>query len=140
MTKTVQQVADDAMMMILVKGAESPLNGDEMQDFMNALNNWMASMAAVGINLGFTPVSNASDIITVPDGAIDGITSNMAIKMSPQFGGIVSPELREDAKEGYNIIRILGNTMNGTKYPTTLPIGSGNWWQWGPNYYGGDTP
>lgn len=140
MTTTVQQVADEAMSLILVKGAESSLTGDEMQAFIYSLNKWMASLLAMGINLGYTVVANASDVVTVPDGALDGIASNMAIKMSPQFGGIVSPELREDARDGLNIIRILGNTMNNTKYPTTLPIGSGNWWQWGPNYYGGDTP
>lgn len=140
MSTTVQQLADQALLSIIVAGSESSLEADEMTDFIFSLNRWMASLVVMGINLGYTPVSNPSDVLTVPDGAIYGMISNMAIKLAPQYGGVVSPELREDAKEGMNVLRNLGISIQNTAYPITLPIGSGNWWTWNENYYNGNEP
>ena len=140
MTTTVQQVADSALLNIMVAGSEASLEADDMADFMDAMNKWMAALVALGINLGYTNVTSASDTLTVPDGAIDGIISNMAIKMAPQYGGVVTPELRQDAKDGMNTLRSLGMSIRNTKYPTTLPIGSGDAWANTPNYYGGTLP
>ena len=140
MATTVQQLADDALLQIMVAGSEAPLAADDMADFIYSLNRYMASLVAIGINLGFSEVSSASDQLTVPDGAIDGLTSNMAIKLAPKYGGVVTPELRMDAKDGMETLRVLGQSIPQSAYPTTLPVGSGNEWSWGPNYYDGFEP
>lgn len=123
---TVSQVAKASLQKILVQASEADLEPDEYQDFIFAMNNWMASLQSQSIDIGYTPVSNLSDEITVPDGAVLGIISNMAIQVSPDYGGDISPALIGQAQEGMKTIRRLGQLSSQTKRPSTLPIGSGN--------------
>ena len=140
MTTTVQQLADASLFKIVVAGSEASLEADDIADFITALNNYMAMLDSIGVTLGYTAVSSASDNLTVPAGAIDPLVAVMAVKISPQYGGVVSPELAMEAKEGLNVLRILGNSFRNTKYPETLPVGSGNYWPLGYNYYDGTAP
>ncbi len=123
---TVAQVAKAALGAILVQGSESPLEADEYQDFIFAMNNYMASLAAKGVNLGYTNVSNLGDTVTVPAGALTGLIANMAIQSVPYYGGVVTPELALTAREGMQAMRQLGQIITPTRFPSTLPIGSGN--------------
>jgi hypothetical protein len=86
----------------------------------------MASLAVSGINLGYTKVSTLADPITVPDGAIDGIVYNLAIKLAPQFGASVPAELAMNAREAKKAMLKLAVVPMASQFPSTLPIGSGN--------------
>jgi len=123
---TVAQVAKASLQAILVQASESQLEADEYQDFMFAMNNYMASLAAKGVNLGYTNVSTLADTVTVPPGAITGLIANMAIQSVPYYGGVVTPELALTAREGMQAMRQLGQIITPTRLPSTLPIGSGN--------------
>lgn len=123
---TVAQVAKAALQAILVQGSEAPLEADEYQDFIFAMNNYMSSLAAKGINLGYTAVSNLSDQVTVPPGALTGLIANMAIQSVPYYGGVATVELAATAREGMQAMRQLGQVITPTRLPSTLPIGSGN--------------
>lgn len=123
---TVAQVAKASLQAILVQASEAPLEADEFQDFIFALNNYMNSLAAKGVNLGYTVVSNLGDEVTVPPGALTGIIANMAIQSVPYYGGIVTPELALTAREGMHAMRLVGQIITPTRLPSTLPIGSGN--------------
>jgi hypothetical protein len=123
---TVAQVAKAALQAILVQGSEAPLEADEYQDFIFAMNNYMASLAAKGVNLGYTVVSGLGDTVTVPAGALTGLIANMAIQSVPYYGGVVTPELALTAREGMQAMRQLGQIITPTRLPSTLPIGSGN--------------
>lgn len=123
---TVAQVAKAALQAILVQGSEAPLEDDEYQDFIFAMNNYMSSLAAKGINLGYTAVSNLSDQVTVPPGALTGLIANMAIQSVPYYGGVATVELAATAREGMQAMRQLGQVITPTRLPSTLPIGSGN--------------
>lgn len=123
---TVAQVAKASLQAILVQASEAPLEADEFQDFIFAMNNYMNSLAAKGVNLGYTAVSNLADEVTVPPGALTGIIANMAIQSVPYYGGVVTPELALTAREGMLAMRHLGQIITPTRLPSTLPIGSGN--------------
>jgi hypothetical protein len=60
---TVAQVAKASLQRILVQASEAPLEADEYQDFIFAMNNYMMSLDAQGIHLGYTEVSNLSDTV-----------------------------------------------------------------------------
>ena len=75
---TVAQVAKASLQRILVQASEAALEPDEYQDFIFAMNNYMAQLDAQGIVLGYTQVSNLADEVTVPTGALRGIIANMA--------------------------------------------------------------
>lgn len=123
---TVAQVATASLKRILVQAADAPLEADEYQDFIFALNNFMLALDAEGITLGYTEVSDLGDEVTVPAGALRGIIANMAIEVAPDYNGTVSPALVNAAAEGMQVMRIIGQTISAASYPSTLPIGSGN--------------
>ena len=123
---TVAQVAKASLQAILVQASEAPLEANEYQDFIFAMNNYMASLAAKGINLGYTAVADLGDTVTVPPGALTGLIANMALQSVPYYGGVVTPELALTAREGMHAMRQLGQIITPTRLPSTLPVGSGN--------------
>jgi len=123
---TVAQVANAALKRILVQAADAPLEADEYQDFIFALNNYMLALDAEGITLGFTEVTDLGDEVTVPTGALRGIIANMAIEVAPDYNGTISPALAAAAADGLQVMRIIGQTISASSMPSTLPVGSGN--------------
>lgn len=123
---TVAQVARASLQRILVQASEAPLEADEYQDFIFAMNNYMTSLDAAGVHLGYTVVSGLADDVTVPVGALRGLIANLAIEVAPDYGGVVSDALVLQAREGLQAMRMIGQTIGGTRYPSTLPVGSGN--------------
>lgn len=123
---TAAQATKAILQSILVQASEAPLEADEYQDTIFAMNNYMAALAADGVNLGYTEVANLADEITIPSGALRGLIANVAIEMAPEFGGVVSEALAVRALSGLKTMRNLGITMGPSAYPSTLPVGSGN--------------
>ena len=123
---TAEQVITAGLKGIIVLGDEDVLEPSEGQDFIFAMNNYMFDLDASGISLGYTEVTNVKDIITVPLGALRGLISNVAIEVSPQYGGIVSQALIKIAAEGFKTMLHLGTIITPSRFPSTLPIGSGN--------------
>jgi hypothetical protein len=126
MATTAAQLLKQSLQEILVQASEAPLEADDYRDAIFVLNSWMAGLEADGVDLGYTPVDSLSDVITVPDGAIMGMVSNIAILIAPQYGRPISLELSNKAKKGMATIYRLGQTVAITEYPSTLPRGSGN--------------
>lgn len=123
---TVGDVAQASLKSILVQAADAPLEADEYADFLDYLNNFMADLEAMNINLGYTVVDNISDEVTVPAGAIRGIIANLAIEVSPQYGGSISAALVKQAQDSMKTLRRLGMRPISSTMPDTLPRGSGN--------------
>ena len=115
-----------ALQKILVQASEQPIESSEMSDAISELNDMMLELDADGIALGFTVITNPSDTITVPDGAIGGIASNLAIRLAPEYDEPISAGLFASAKSGMSAMRKLGVTIEQTSFGGTLPIGSGN--------------
>lgn len=123
---TVAQVAKASLQRILVQASEAPLEPDEYQDFIFAMNNYMAELDAQGISLGYTAVTDLGDEVTIPTGALRGLIANLAIEVSPDYGGVVSRGLVKAARDGFQTMRVLGQRISTTRNPSTLPVGSGN--------------
>jgi hypothetical protein len=123
---TAIEVAEAGLKRILVQAADAPLEPDEYQDFYSGMNHYMAALEADGIRLGYTPITDAADAVTVPAGAIRGLIANVAIEVSPDYGGSVSRELISQAAQGLKTMRRLGQNIIQVKYPTNLPLGSGS--------------
>ncbi len=122
-----ETVIKRALQKILVQAPESPLEADEYRDAITELNLMMAEFESKNIDLGYTPIDSIGDDVTVVDGVLSGIIANLAIRMAGgDFGGIVSPELYKEARDGMTTIRLVGAADFVTPFPATLPIGSGN--------------
>lgn len=123
---TVAAVAKASLQRILVQASEADLEPDEYQDFIFAMNNFMADLSADGVDLGYTEVSDLGDEVTVPTGALRGLIACMAIEVAPDYNGKISQGLIKAADEGMERMRKLGQTMVASAYPATLPRGTGS--------------
>lgn len=126
MSETASTVIRDALQEILVQASEQPIQPNEATDAIRYLNRMMFSWEAKGIALGYTVVSSLGDDITIPDGALEGVVLNLAIKLAPQYDVTVSMDLRENARDAYKSVLKLSVTQPLSQYPSTLPVGSGN--------------
>jgi len=123
---TAAQVLKASLQRILVQASEADLEPDEFQDAIFAMNNLMLAYDADGIKLGYTVVTDLGDEITIPTGALRGLIANVAIEISPDYDGVISPGLQLAAAQGLDTMRLIGLTIIPTAFPSTLPIGSGN--------------
>lgn len=119
-------VANRALRLILVQASNAPLQSEEYKDFYDAMNDYMAAIEVVGVDLGYTPITTGTQQVTIPPGAIRGLIANMAVEVAPDFGKSVKPELVEQAKKGYHAMRRIARKRVQTSLPSTLPRGSGN--------------
>lgn len=67
-----------------------------------ALNAMMARWEADGLALGWSPVSNPSQDLPVPDEALEAVAYNLAVKLAPEYGTAVTPEVHSGALAGLN--------------------------------------
>jgi hypothetical protein len=123
---TAAQVIKAALQRILVQASDAELQPDEFADAMFAMNNFMLALDADGVNLGYTEVTSIGDEVTIPTGALRGLIANLAIEVSPDYGGQISQGLMEAATAGLDVMEKLGVTISETQFPGTLPRGSGN--------------
>jgi len=124
--ETANTIIKDALQEILVQASEQPIEAVDFQTAKRYLNRMMTSFAASGINLGFTIIVEPTDLVTVPDGALEGIVFNLAKRLLATYDMPLTAELALSAKEGKKAMRKLAITIQPTQHPSTLPIGSGN--------------
>jgi len=124
---TVEQIMKASLGKILVQASEAPIPSDEAQTFIFSLNQYMLALNAEGIELGYTEVSDLGDEVTIPAGAIRGLVANMALELAPDFDAEVSNALLKQARNGHEAMMQIGVSVPTSNYPTTLPIGSGNY-------------
>ncbi len=124
--ETAADVIKSALQEILVQAVEAPIQPAQAQDAIKYMNRMMSGFAVSGINLGYTQVTNLGDLITIPDGAIEGLVFNLAIRLAPSYDTPLRPDLLLNAREGKKAMLKLAVNIIPTQYPSTLPRGSGN--------------
>jgi hypothetical protein len=123
--ETAESVITDILQEILVQASEQPIEAVDFQFVVRYMNRYMAQLA-VTIPLGYTVVTDPTDTITIPDGAINGLIFNVALKVLNSFDIDVGPTLASNANDGLFAMRKLSRNIVRTKHPSTLPLGSGN--------------
>lgn len=127
----------DALMELGVSAAEQPVTADEFRTAVRYANAMFASKTF--LKLGYTPVKNASDDVTIPDYAEEWAVKALAIRLAPQFpptesfGMIVAAE-----KEAYHALLQNHQKIRPSRYPNTLPVGAGNECYSGIRFYPGE--
>lgn len=123
---TALEVITGALVEIGVRAAESPITDAEAADGLRDLNLMLNKWERVKrIPIGFETLDDLQDILPVDEGVIDGITSNLAVKIAPQYMKPVSQDLRDRARNDLREIQAWALTFN-VQYPDSLPVGSGN--------------
>ncbi len=127
MPETTKTVITDALQLLVIQASEAPIEAEEARTAIRILNNMMASLTVLGVNIGYTQVSQLDDILTVPDSALYPIKAMLAQKIAPEYmTGLPSPLVLAEAKEGKKLLIMMGSSIAASEYPSTLPTGSGN--------------
>ena len=126
MSETAGSLVTDALSEAFINASEQPTEAVDMSRGIRYLNRMMTELDSKGVALGYTVVSSPDDSITVPDGAINGMIFNLAMKLANSYGEQVSMDLREGADSGLDTLYQLGVTIEQTQYGGTTPVGSGN--------------
>lgn len=107
------------------------LEPEQLQAAMRRLDSMMATWNGRGIRLGYPMPSSPElgDLDTetgVPDRANEAIYLNLALRIAPIVGKIVSNETKAAAKMAYNVVLQQAAMPDEMQYPSTLPAGAGN--------------
>ena len=142
MSLTVETARDtliDTFDDIGVRVDETALEASDERIGIKAINRIMAKFAANGVNLGFTKLTNIADVITIPEGAHDALITILGLRLWPKYRSVAVPiEIIKNARDGEKQMYRMGIVFASTKYPSTLPMGSGNVPDGYDNYYAGD--
>ncbi len=124
--RTALQIINRAAAKIGVKRAGVDLTDDEINDAIDELNDMMLEIDAAGTALNYTIVSSKTDLITTPDWTYGAMSSQLGIRIAPEYEVSVSGELATQANESWKIVLKRTEELNSVNFPTTMPIGAGN--------------
>lgn len=122
---TVTEIVSGALQLLEVRTAESAITSAEAEDGLVSLNDMMNEWNVDGINVGYETLDDIDDDLHVKLGSIGAIKSNLAVYIAPEYGRIVTPHLETRAIRSKRSLRA-SIPLNGSEFPDTLPIGSGN--------------
>lgn len=135
----------------LIKGAMQHLAADgllmqpmaqDSQDALQHLDDFAASYAAIGQDIGYLQpleygTSTQADDSGVDVGLVGPIKVLLAGYIANMFGKELNPNKLSWAE---NMLAKQLIDIAGSKYPTTLPVGSGNYDTFSQTYYRGGLP
>lgn len=138
-TVTAQKVMDRVLRLIIVAGGESSVPSDIQDDFIFAMNQFMAEIDAntytdttvtpnvtYGLDTGYTSVSDISATLTVDDGMIRPLIHCMVEEIAGDFGFELPPIYSRRALQGRRTLLRMARSKKGSAFSTRLPYGSGN--------------
>lgn len=98
------QIIKDALVALNVIREDETPTAEQQALCIRCLNQMMAMWEADGKALGYIPIGTATDTLMVPDGAIMGIYTSLAILIAPSYGAQISQELLESYNRGMAVI------------------------------------
>lgn len=112
------------------------LETEQLQSAGRRLDSMMATWNGRTIRLGW-PIpdspqdSDLDEELNIPDIANEAIYLNLALRIAPIVGKVVSPETKTAAREAYKELLKRAAMPNEMQFPDTLPAGQGNKpWRW----------
>ncbi len=126
MARTADYVVKKVLDFLVVGASEASIPAVEAQNIVDLMNDYMFSIDVLGVTLGYTEVKTLGDIVTVPAGAIRGVIANVGLAAAPGYDVPITQAMILSAKAGLKAMNRLSGGIAPTRYPSTLPSGSGN--------------
>jgi len=104
---------------------------EQLQDALRKLDAMIASWNALGVRLGYPlpsspQYSNIDAETEVPDSSNEAIYLNLAIRIAPGFGKLVSPDTKSSARAAYGTLLSIAAMPIEQQLPRSMPAGAGN--------------
>lgn len=125
MAETAHSIIKDSLQELLVQASEQPIEPPEFNSAVRYLNRMMSTIPFS--NLGYRKVSNPSDPITIPDGAIDGVIFSLALRLAASYDMQPSIDLKNSARDSMRTLRKLSVIIKPVQFSDTFHMGSGHY-------------
>lgn len=131
MSWTKRQLIDAAFDEIALSSYIYDLEPEDITSALRHLDTMLSTWEIKGIRLGY-PVSNNADgsdadqDSNLPEYAIEAVYKNLAIKIAPTKGKVVSAETKNGARQAYLALLTATSVNPSMQFDRTLPKGSGN--------------
>ena len=101
---------------------------------LKRLDAMIGTWNARGIRLAYPIQANPdnadlSETTNVPDSANEAIYLNLAIRIAPVFGKVVSQDLKQAAFQAYSAMQTKTPVIPEMQFNQTIPAGAGNKWR-----------
>ena len=118
---TASDIIKGALRKLGIRSSESPISDSEMADGLEDLNDLGEA------KLLFRAVPTVSTELNVPRNMVGALKLVLAEKIAPDYEGlIISPTLAKEISKAWDDIYRYRNGKLDVKFPSTLPMGSGN--------------
>ena len=131
MSWTKRELISEAFAELGLAESNFDLQPEELQTALRRLDTMMAQWDGKGISIGYALPANPSDSDLdqpsgLPDGALETVYLNLALRIAPGFGKAVSVDTRRNAGAGYERLLIEAAQPRQPQQPNTMPRGAGN--------------
>lgn len=116
---TAREVLKAALRKILSYGATEEPSAEELDDGLEALNDFMESLAVEGVTVAHQTLT-LDTALNVDEAHIRGIKAQMAVELAPEFGAAVDPQTAFIAREGMKTLRADTKLKRTTRLDSAL--------------------
>ncbi len=99
---TVTEIVGRSLRILRVIDPNQPIKPSDMATAIAALNAMLRRWEATGLALGWSPVSNPADTLPAPDEAHEAIAYNLALRLRPEYGSNLEPDVVQMAADFLN--------------------------------------
>ena len=136
----VSEVVRNSLSLLIVAGAEEPIEPVDSQLIIEELNDMMTEWDGTGISTGYTKVDSLDDTMTVADSILSAVKSNLAVRGAPHWlGNAEIPQLViKKAADTFSALLLQTIDAPSMIFPATLPIGSAQTCNASSEYFPGE--
>lgn len=122
MTKVATAVARSLRLLGILDPSEAP-EAEDMETALSALNAMMVRWEANGLAVGWSLVESPSEDLPVPHEAEDAVIYNLAMRLAPEYGVQLRPDVVALAQDGVRSLQRDRLVSNPLEMRSRLGIG-----------------
>jgi hypothetical protein len=126
--ETATALATDALIDIGACDPFNPARPEHVQLAVRLLNRFMAMHESTGASIGFSPISSASDYLTIPSWASQWLQKELAVLLGSALKKPVTLELSESLKMSRSVVDSHTIKLGDPEYPENFPL-SGDYYR-----------
>lgn len=116
MSTQVEKIVRRALRLLRVLDPSEAPEAQQMENAIDALNQWVANIEGLNIAIGWQPVSNPADAMPTAPELDRAIAANLACELRPEYGVTLDPDVVQMAENGLAFMRqqVMANTYART--------------------------
>ena len=101
--QAIKLIARSLRLLRVLDANEAP-EAEDAQTALEALNQMMRRWEADGVSLGWNTIAAVTDELPIPEEAEEAVTFNLAVKLRPEYGVALDPDVFRTARTGLDVL------------------------------------